>query len=255
MITIIYYLAMLFLTSYYFGKEGKELITMFICFAVLAEYYKDFKFPGKKTYTFAEIKQVIKGTLFFMMIPTLIAGIMISLIIFFSSDVHRYLNYIYSTFVLGFFSLFLWVKKTKNRNILIKFIANIIPFIERHPLVWGIYSLIFIPFQNFYMNNKLFNYLIPIFSFFPPVIAILDTERKYRNKIIKYSILVITSLLCLVILEESQIANFTFVINEESGFIILLSLIKLLITSYCYFGILQVLHFIIKSCTSVSIKN
>lgn len=109
-------------------------------------------------------------------------------------------------------------------------------------IYWNVISSFFISLYSIYLYQELIVNLLTIFTFLPPLISLLDKEKVYQNKIIRYTIFLIVNLLLVLILEKLTIPNFTFKLEKNGLTIVLLSLTKLLCTSFSYFYMLQITY-------------
>lgn len=238
----------MFFLSIILSRTNNKFLLFLLGFAAMLEYYKEYMFGDKSDYTIKENIEAIKKFVFHLIVLSLVSVAFVFLILFFVTDINKYINYIYITFF-TFFYLCFWYC-IKKKNFIFSFMEWFVNFVKSHFIIWIFSSCLLISQQNLYITNDLIQTLITIFVFFPPVVALLDKNNEFKNPIIKQTIFLIISLLFLVLLKETKIQNFSFSTKESNGITVIFMLIKLLITSCSYFWIIQISYLSIKSCIS-----
>lgn len=233
-----FYLSMFILSIINFFLKNNILIIFLILVALFCQTREAF-FGEKNEYNKQEnyntIKIIIKIFLFMISIIVLIV-----MGISFNIDTQKYINWIYILYFIFFF-IFCKFFYTQT-NFINKFIKFIFELLDNNLIYWNIVTSFFISINNVYLYQDLIVNLLTIFTFLPPLISLLDKEQIYQNKIIRYTIFLIINLLLVLILEKLNIPNFTFKLEKNGLIIVLLSLTKLLCTSFSYFYMLQITY-------------
>lgn len=242
-----FYSLMFVLCIISFFYESKVLL-MFLLLTTLVIYYRELEFGNLHSYTkeqtYIAIKRVAKEFFYFLFGSLAIVAIVVLL----TTNLKNYLLPLYITF----FVLFAISAHTifNRRSIIIRFIEFLFNFFDTHFISWCILVSIIITKKNLYLYEDLIIILIPIFTFLPPVVSLIDKEGTFQKKLIKYSIFLIINLLFLIIFDKMNIQNFYFDANQGNLIPILLSLFKLLCTSFSYFFITQITYLSIKFCVT-----
>lgn len=229
------------------------ILKLFMMFSVLTLYQREQMYGDLSEYTKEQTVSALKKVFKYFFIMFFIIGLLLLILVALKSNIEKNLIYIYSLFFMSFFIFYKFLfGKIKIFTQMIDFFFS---YIDKNFLLWSILISIFITKKNFYLYQELIVILIPIFTFFPPIVSLLDKEGQIQKKIIKYSIFLIINLLTIIVFEKISVPNFSFYVSYKNIIFIILSLIKLLCTSFIYFYILQITYLSGKLCTSTSIKE
>ncbi len=245
-----YFIMMLMcIVAFYFDFK---LLQFPIIIIVLIIYYREYMFGILSSYTkeqnYAAAKRAIRDFCIFIGFSTFL----IILTLLFIANLKDYLIQIYIIFFLTFIILYKIISKRKI--ILIKFAEFVFIHFEKNISYFCLISSIIIVKKNLYLYDNLIIILIPIFSFLPPVISIINKEITFQKKVINYCILLMINLLFITISDKIGIQNFYFDMEQGKILFIFLSLLKLLCTSFSYFFIIQVTYLSIRFCISTTDK-
>lgn len=229
-----------------------KILQIFIMLIVLVIYYREIEFGNLSSYTKEQthvaIKRVVKE-FFYLLFVTLVIIIAVILL---TTNLKKYLVPLYITF----FTIFAILAHTifSRRNVIIRFIEFIFNFFDSHFIFFCLLASIIITKKNLYLYNDLIIILIPIFTFLPPVITLIDNEKPMQKKVVKYTIFLIISLLFIILLNRINVENFYFDMEQGKIIPIFLSLLKLLCTSISYFFIINTTYLSFKFCIKMPNK-
>lgn len=240
-----FYLIMLIVCIISFAFDFK-LLQIFVIITALVIYYREYMFGNLNSYTkeqnYAAIKRVVKGFCIFM---GTFAFLIISVMLFIA-NLKDYLIQVFFTFFLVFVVLYRVISKKKIA--FIKFAEFVFVHSEKNISYFCLIASIIIVKKNLYLYDNLIIILIPIFSFLPPVISIINKDITFQKKVINYCILLMINLLFITISDKIGVQNFYFDMEQGKILFLLLSLLKLLCTSFSYFFIIQVTYLSIRFC-------
>lgn len=169
-----------------------------------------------------------------------------------SSTIKNYKNYHILILVIFIFIFLFFIKLIqKNKNSFFKIIGAFFIFLESHFVLFSLLFTFVIVGLKIHLSTSLVEVLIPIFTFIPPIIALIEKENPIHKTIIRYSIFLIANLLLIIVFNNMQIPDYTFQIIKEIPLIILFSLVKLLINSFVYFYIIQITYQSVNLCVVI----